>query len=147
MVSTIKRITVYLQHRFPVIPSQAIWRPSSVLECPESSKIFPKLLNCPLTIAGPVVIAALRTECLSSVVSGNCLDSALFTCGTTAHIGYFHRCIVHSVVYLITHTNTCIYIYILFKVSKICIKTFKTLLHVSITRSSSGSIHCSLLKL
>jgi hypothetical protein len=31
--------------------------------------------------------------------------------------------------------------------SKIHIKTFKTLLHVSILRSSSGSIHCSLLKL
>jgi len=44
--------------------------------------------------------------------------------------------------YLITHTNTCIYIYIyiLFKKSKIYIKTFKTLLHVSITRSSSGML-------
>ena len=60
-----------------------------------------------------------------------------------------------SVDYLITHTNTCththththIYIYILFKRSKIYIKTFKTLLHVSITRSSSRSIYCSLLKL
>ena len=31
--------------------------------------------------------------------------------------------------------------------TKIYIRTFKTLLHVSITRSSSGSIHCSLLKL
>jgi hypothetical protein len=30
---------------------------------------------------------------------------------------------------------------------KIHIKTFKTLLHVSILRPSSGSIHCSLLKL
>ena len=30
---------------------------------------------------------------------------------------------------------------------KICIKTLKTLLHVSITRSSSGNIHSSLLKL
>jgi len=38
-------------------------------------------------------------------------------------------------------------IYIKFKKSKIYIKTFKTLLHVSITRSSSGSIYCSLLKL
>ena len=56
---------------------------------------------------------------------------------------------MYSVDYLITHTNTCtcIYIYILFQKSKIYIKTFKTLLHVSITRSSSGSIYCSLLKL
>jgi len=30
-----------------------------------------------------------------------------------------------------------------FKKSKIYIKTFKTLLHVSNTRSSSGSIYCS----
>ena len=56
---------------------------------------------------------------------------------------------------LITHTNTCthththiyIYIYTLLKKFKIYIKTLKTLLHVSITISSSGSIHCSLLKL
>jgi len=41
----------------------------------------------------------------------------------------------------------CAHIYILFKKSKIYIKIFKTLLHVSITRSSSGSIYCSLLKL
>jgi len=40
-----------------------------------------------------------------------------------------------------------IYIYILFKKSKTYIKTLKTLLHVSIIRSSSGSILCSLLKL
>ena len=64
---------------------------------------------------------------------------------------YFYLFAVHSVVYTITHTNTCIhiyiYIYILFEKSKIYIKTFRTLLHVSITRSSSGSIHCSLLKL
>jgi len=46
-----------------------------------------------------------------------------------------------------THTHTHIYIYILFKKSKIYIKTFKTLLHVSITRSSSGTIYGSLLKL
>jgi len=60
---------------------------------------------------------------------------------------------VHSADYLITHTNTCthththiyIYIYILFKKSKIYLKTFKKLLHVSITRSSSGSIYCELL--
>jgi len=50
-----------------------------------------------------------------------------------------------TVFYLITHTNTCTYI--LIKESKIYIKTLSTLLHVSITRSSSGSIHCSLLKL
>ena len=36
---------------------------------------------------------------------------------------------------------------ILFKRFKIYIKTLKTLLHVSILRSSSGSILCSLLKL
>ena len=39
-----------------------------------------------------------------------------------------------------TNTNTHTHIYILFKKSKIDIKTFKTLLHVSITRSFSGSI-------
>jgi len=66
---------------------------------------------------------------------------------------YFYRCTVHSVVYLISHTNTHThththtYTYILFKKSKIYIKTFETFLHVSITQSSSGSIHCSLLKL
>jgi len=58
---------------------------------------------------------------------------------------YFYNFTVDSVVYLITHTNTCTYI--LLKKSKIYIKTFKTLLHVSIKRSSSGSIYCSLLKL
>jgi len=58
-----------------------------------------------------------------------------------------YRCTVHSVEYLFTHTNKCIYIYILFKKSKIYIKTLKTLLHVSIIRSSSGNIHCSLPKL
>jgi len=42
---------------------------------------------------------------------------------------------VHSVVYLITHTNT--RIYILFKKSKIYIKTVKTLLHISITLRST----------
>ena len=46
-----------------------------------------------------------------------------------------------------THTHTYIYVYILFKKSKMYIKTLKTLLHVSITRSSSGSIYCSLLSL
>ena len=40
-----------------------------------------------------------------------------------------------------------IYIYILFKKSKSYIKIFKTLLHVLIARSYSGSILCSLLKL
>ena len=39
------------------------------------------------------------------------------------------------------------HIYMLFNKSKIYIKTLKTLLHVSIIRSSSDSIHCSLLKL
>ena len=37
--------------------------------------------------------------------------------------------------------------YILFKKFKIYIKTLKTLLHVSILRSSSGSTYCSLLML
>jgi len=37
--------------------------------------------------------------------------------------------------------------YIVFKKSKMYIKTLLTLLHVSIIRSSSGSIGCSLLKL
>jgi hypothetical protein len=41
------------------------------------------------------------------------------------------------------HTHT----HILFKKSKIYFETFKTLLHVSIARSSSGSIYCFLLKL
>jgi len=45
------------------------------------------------------------------------------------------------------HIYICIYIYVLFKKSKIYIKALKTLLHVSITRSSSGSLYCSLLKL
>jgi len=45
-----------------------------------------------------------------------------------------------------THTHTHTHIYILFKRSKICIIAFKTILHVSITRSSSWSIHCSLQK-
>ena len=54
--------------------------------------------------------------------------------------------------YLITHTDTCIYIYkyiyiYYLRSLKFYIKTFKTLLHVSITRSSSDSIYCSLLKL
>ena len=47
-----------------------------------------------------------------------------------------------------THRQMHIYIYIymlLFNKSKIYIKTLKTLLHVSIIRSFSGSIHCSLL--
>ena len=48
-----------------------------------------------------------------------------------------------------THTHTHIYIYIYkFKKFKMYIKTLKTLLHVSITlSSSSGSTYCSLLKL
>jgi hypothetical protein len=51
---------------------------------------------------------------------------------------------VHSVVCLInTPTNAHIFIYL----TRIHIKTLKTLLHVSIIRSSSGRIHCSLLKL
>jgi len=49
--------------------------------------------------------------------------------------------------YTHAHTHTQTHIYILFMKSKIYIKIFKTLLHVSITRSASGSIYCSLLKL
>ena len=60
---------------------------------------------------------------------------------------HIHIYIYIHIYYLITHTNTCTYTYILFKTYKIYIKIFKTLLHVSITRSSSGSIYCSLLKL
>ena len=64
----------------------------------------------------------------------------------------------HTHIHKHTHTNTHIYtnthtqtqththIYIIQK-SKIYIKTLKTLLHVSNTRSSSGNIYCSLLKL
>ena len=62
-------------------------------------------------------------------------------------IYYFYRFTTHSVVYSITHTNTRIHMYVIFKKSKIYIKTFKTLLHVSTIRSSSGSIYCSLLNL
>jgi len=39
------------------------------------------------------------------------------------------------------------HLYIILKEFKIYIKTLKTLLHVSIIRSSSGSTYCSLLKL
>jgi len=69
---------------------------------------------------------------------------------------YYYYCYYYYIInyyYLITHTNICIYtyiyiyIYILFKKPKIYITTLKTLVHVSITRSSSGSIYCSLLKL
>ena len=45
------------------------------------------------------------------------------------------------------HTPTNALIYIILKKFKIYIKTLKTLLHVSIIRSSSGSTYCSLLKL
>ena len=45
------------------------------------------------------------------------------------------------------YTHQHMNIHILFKKSKIYIETLKTLLHVSITRSSSGSLLCSLLKL
>jgi hypothetical protein len=50
---------------------------------------------------------------------------------------------------LIIHTNKCTFYNIInSKIHiKIHIKTFKMLLHVSILRSSSGSIHCSLLNL
>ena len=48
---------------------------------------------------------------------------------------------------LFNYTHQHMNIYILFKKCKIYIKTFKMLLHVSFTRSSSGSIYCSLLKL
>ena len=45
------------------------------------------------------------------------------------------------------YTHQHVHIYVLFKKSKIYIKTLKTLQHVSIIWSSSGSILCSLLKL
>jgi hypothetical protein len=50
---------------------------------------------------------------------------------------------------LIIHTNKCTFYNIMnSKIHiKIHIRTFKTLLHISILRSSSGSIHCSMLKL
>ena len=57
----------------------------------------------------------------------------------------FHRAFCSLFNYAQQPKHIYIYIYILFKKSKIYIKTLKTLLHVSITRSSSGSIHCSLL--
>jgi len=44
-------------------------------------------------------------------------------------------------------THQLMHLYILFKKFKIYIKTLKTLLHVSIPRSSSGSTYCSLLKI
>ena len=58
------------------------------------------------------------------------------------------RCL-NSEVYksLFNYTHQHMHTYMLFKKSNIYIKTLKTLLHVSNTRSSSGSIHCSLLKL
>jgi len=52
-----------------------------------------------------------------------------------------------SIYSLFNYTHQHMHVYILFKKSKIFIKTFKMLLHVSITRSSSASIYCSLLKL
>ena len=58
---------------------------------------------------------------------------------------FFNHFTMQFVDYLITHSNTSTYI--LFKKSKIYMNTFKKLLHVSIIRSSSGSIHFSLLKL
>ena len=48
---------------------------------------------------------------------------------------------------LFNYTHQQIHIYVLFNKSKIYIKTLKKHLHVSITRSSLDSIHCSLLKL
>jgi len=53
----------------------------------------------------------------------------------------------HQHMHTHTHTHTHTHIYILFKKSKICIKIFKTLLHVLIIRSSAGSVYCSLLNL
>jgi len=54
---------------------------------------------------------------------------------------------IHISTHAHTHARTHTYTYILFKKSKTYIETLKTLLHVSITRSSSGSMYCSLLKL
>jgi len=53
---------------------------------------------------------------------------------------------VHSEVYSI-YTHQLTHLYIILKKFKIYIKTLKTLLHISIIRSSSWSTHCSLLKL
>ena len=61
---------------------------------------------------------------------------------------YLYRYIVHSEICLIyAYQLIHLYIYILFKKFIIYIKTLKTLLHVSILRSSSESTYCSLLKL
>jgi len=69
---------------------------------------------------------------------------------------FLYLCTVHSEAYLIyTHKLMHLYIYIsiyiyiniLFKKFKVYIKTLKTLLRVSILRSSSGSTHCFLLNL
>jgi hypothetical protein len=76
------------------------------------------------------------TDILSSE---NCINKMYANCNT---IFIAAPCILKL---LITHTNKCIF-YNIMK-SKIQIKTFKMLLHVSIFTSSSGSIQCSLLKL
>jgi hypothetical protein len=59
-------------------------------------------------IAELVVIPVLRIECLSSAVSGNCLDSAHSSCGATAHIGFTLLLFFFKVSrsHTIKHTNT-----------------------------------------
>jgi len=72
--------------------------------------------------------------------------SRLTFCRQTYFMGFFssfHRAFCGLFNY--THQN--MHMYILFKKSKIYVRTFKTLLHVSIPRSFSGNIYCSLLKL
>jgi len=59
----------------------------------------------------------------------------------TAAIFIVAPCILETIYY--TPTNALLY----FNSLKSCTKTFKTLLHVSILRSSSESTCCSLLKL
>ena len=72
------------------------------------------------------------------------LFSSLFSLSLVWFVQWY-TCLVKSINYLLTHTHQ--QMHILFKKSKIYIRTFITLLHVSITRSSSGRVHCSLLKL
>ena len=63
-----------------------------------------------------------------------------YTCGPAA--AHKHSLYIHWVL----HTNGCTN-YVLYISLKHYIKTLKMLLHISILRSSSGSIHSSLLKL
>ena len=110
------------------------------------------IISCLLKTPHCIILHLIFTSFLPSFLP-ICHISSLALCSYILIINYyyyyyyyvFYRFTVHSLGYLITHTDTCTYI--LFKKSKIYIKTFKTLLHVSITRSSSGILYCSLLKL